>query len=319
MSKTKNGRSKNGVLATVLLAISVVTACCLSSLGMDIAHGALVHSQLQTAVDSGALAGAYELEDASPTADALKTAGNSASVITAANLADGQAVSNSTPGTVVKVDVVSNAYTRSVTVTATRSVAPIFARLFGGFSAPVSARAVATVSKGLSEVNSNQVYNLAVSLDCIPSSGVQAGLPLDSYTGDCAPNKPFTIVLNPQKSKNSGWVKDWTDSSSPALTIGSTQVNMSNGVMGSKVAAMSVGQSIVVPIIQGDPPYNKTNTVVGIVGLKITSIDFPNTITGYLTTPICNGKPNMPFLATTSSADNLFLSQWAPATVRLSQ
>ncbi len=312
-------RSPRGVFASFLLALSVVVAFCLGSLGMDIAHGVMVRSELQKAVDSGALAGAYSFKDSSSSGNAVKTATAYTTAITGANLADNLPVSSSTPGTTVKVAVSNTNSPSTVTVTATRYIAPIFARLFGVGSVPVSATSTATATTGLSVVHAGQAYNLAVSLDTVPSSGPQDCNPLDNYTGANAPGKQFSLVLNPQGSKNAAWISDWTGTSSPSMTIGSSQVDLKNGVVASQVSDLSVGQTIVLPLIQGDPPYNKNATVVGVVGFQITSIGFPNTITGYLTTPVCKGVPGMPLIPTTSSSSNLFLQQWAPRTVQLTQ
>lgn len=312
-------RSPRGVFASFLLALSVVVAFCLGSLGMDVAHGVMVRSELQKAVDSGALAGAYGFNGTTSAANSVNTATACATSITGANLSDNLPVSSRTSGTSVKVVVSNSTSPVTVTVTASRYIAPIFARLLGFGSIPVSASSTASATTGLSVVHPGQAYNLAASLDTVPSGGPQAGKPLDNYTGPSAPGKQFSLVLNPQGSKNAAWISDWSGASSPSLTVGATQVNLKNGVVASQVADLSVGQTIVLPLIQGDPPYNKSATVVGIVGFQITSIGLPNTITGYLTTPVCKGVPGMPLLPTTSSSSNLFLQQWAPKSVQLTQ
>lgn len=317
-SRHKNIRSQNGAVSTVLLSLLLLVTIAVASLSVDISHAVLVRSQLQNAVDSAALAGAYATSQGTTASARAASAVTYATATAAANTADNVAVASTSPGMAVQVVCSTATSPYTVTVTATRTVTPLFSRLFGAYSFPVSARAVAAGASGLTSIYSQQACNLVISVNTIPTSGPQAFSPLNTYTGFWA-NRPFTIVLNSQGSKNGAWTTDWSGTSAPSLNPGSSQVNLTNGAVASQLSNLSVGQTLVVPLIQGDAPFNDRRTVVGVMGFKITSINKPDTITGYVTVPVCRGVPGLPVIPSASVWDNQFLQQWAPTSVHLVQ
>lgn len=314
----EKGRNQRGAAATVLLSLFILITMAVSSLAMDIAHAVLVRTQLQNAVDSAALAGAYAAGLGLSTSSRSASAVAYATAIAAANKADNLSVSNSSPGMSVQISANAATSPTTVTVVATRTISPIFSRLVGAYSFPVSARAVATGALGLSTVSNQQVYNLAVSINCVPNSGPQARSPLNSYTGVGAQNRQFNLVLSPQGARNCGWVTDWTNCHNPSLSVGSSQVNLTSGFISYQTLNLYPGQMLIVPLVQESGSFNSKRTVIGVVGFRISSIKYPDTISGYITTPICKGTPGMPVIGSASSADNQFLQDWAPSSVQLS-
>lgn len=310
-------RNNRGAVSTLLTSFFLVATIAASSLALDISHAVMVHTELQTAVDSAALAGAYASSQGSSQSARVASAVSAATTCASLNRADNVSVANGS-GMSVQVAVTNSGTGYSVAVTATRTIAPLFARVLGMSSFPVSARGIATGSAGMSMISSQQVTNLAISLNTVPDSGPQTQSPLNSYYGPLGA-RPFTIVLNPQGSKNSAWVKDWSGAKSPVLQPGVSQISLQNGVMESQLANLSVGQTVVAPLVLGDPPFNDQRTVVGVVGFTITAINKPNTISGYITTPVCKGIPGSPAIPCASAYDLQFLQSWSPISVHLTQ
>lgn len=316
--KYLSSRSKRGIMSAMLFAIVLLSSFAIGALALDVAHAVMIRYQLQVATEAGALAGAQELAKNTITSADVDNAQNYAANVTAANKADNTAVSNANSAMTVSVSV--DQTNRTVTVTATDQTTNIFARIFGNNSQPVSAQAVAQASNGIQVLYPGQALPLAVSLDTVPSKGPQKDKPLNSYIGSGSTD-PFTLVLNPQNSKNACWLTDWTYiANSPSLTFGATQSDTQNGVVASDVNNIQPGQTLMLPIIQGDPPMNDMRTIIGIIPFTVTSKNWPQQITGTLSTPVfLNGKPGQPILSTTTSQDNQFLSQWAPWKVGILQ
>lgn len=312
--KSRNSRGAVASLIMVALLLVIIAA---ASLSFDYAHGLLIREELQSAADAGALAGAYELARTTVTPIDKQHAEQYAQAITADNMADQTAVSNSTDGTTVSISVNGDTMPRTVTVTATRITANFFARLIGCNTMPVSATATAQAYKGIKQVKPNQLLNLAVSLDTIPSKGPQQGVALNDLMGPNAYTQKFTIVLNPQGAKNAAWLKNWSPHQNPVLTMGVDSLIM-NGVDANAVADLKVGDTIYVPLITGDPPYNKSRTIVGVAGFKITQINFPQQIEGYLKNPlIVKGTPGVPVMNALGLDNTAFLDQNSPWQLQL--
>lgn len=233
------------------------------------------------------------------------------------NLVDNTAVSNSTPGTNVSVDVNSGSMPRTVTVTATRTAANIFARLIGWNTMPVSATATAQAFRGVKQVKPQQVLNLAVSLDYAPTNGPQKGVALNSLIGPQAFRK-FTIVLNPDNNKNAAWLSNWNGTQNPTLTVGLDSILL-NGVDAQMVMNhLKPGETIYMPVFTGGPPFNQRRTIVGIVGFKITKVNAPLSAEGYLKDPlIVKGTPGTPLADYIDSENQAFLEQHSPWQVQL--
>lgn len=314
--KTKR-RSEQGFMSMALFGFILTTMFAIGALAMDVAHGAMVRAQLQIATEAGALAGAQELAKETLTSTDTTNAQNNAINVTAANKADGTGVSNSAPNTTVNVTVDTTGNPRTVTVTATQSMQTVFSKIFGADQTPISAISKAAATNGIQVLYGGQAKSLAVSIDVIPSHGPQKDNPLSSYTGANA-GQPFTLVLNPTNDKNCCWINDWSANASPDLTIGSTQITM-NGTKGESVSDIQPGSVLLLPLIQGDD-FNGLKTIIGIIGFYVTDVDFPHKVTGTLAEPMVEGIAGSPPVpSTTTSQDNLFLSENNPWKVALLQ
>lgn len=300
-------RNSRGAVASFVMIALLLVALATAAISFDYSHGLLVREQLQNAADAGALAGAQELARVQIADRDKKNAVDYAYSITGTNLADNTAVSNNTPGTIVSVTVNGDTMPRTVTVTATRTTANIFARLIGWDTMPVSATATAHAYRGLKQIKPNQLLNLAVSLDHVPTNGPQKGQALNSLIGE---NKRFTVVLNPQNSKNAAWLMNWNPNQNPVLTVGVDSLIM-NGVNANLVSNnLTVGSTIYMPLMTGGPPYNKSRVMVGVVGFTITKVNFPLSIEGVLKDPlIVKGTPGTPIQSYLDSASQAYLDQ----------
>jgi len=306
------GRSSRGSIASIILLILLFISVVAAAFSFDYGHGLMVREQLQNAADAGALAGAYELASHTITSDQTGRAEQFAYDTAAKNNADDVPVANGN-GTTISVSVNGNSMPRTVTVTTTRTTGNIFARLIGWNTMPVSATATASAFAGLKQVKPGQLLPLAVSLDHRPTNGAQEGISLNDYINGNRGQK-FTIVLNPQNSKNATWIKNWVDKQNPVLTFGSDTL-ICNGVRANMVQDLSPGDQINVPLIMGGPPFNQERTVIGVAGFKITQINFPLEIEGYLVDPlVLKGTPGTPVASALSQQDQTFLNQneeWA--------
>lgn len=295
--------------------VLLVVALAAAAFAFDYGHGLSVRRQLQNATDAAALAGAYELAKDPLTGSDKTNAEKYAYDVAAKNYADDVVVSNN-PTTTVTVTVNANAMPRSVTVTSTRTSANIFARLLGFNTIPVSTTSTASSSQGIKQVKPNQLFPLAVSLDFRPTKGAQEGVALQDLVNNNKTGK-FTIVLNPQNSKNGSWLKNWVGTQNELLTFGKDALIM-NGVMGNQVQDLSPGDVLNIPIITGPPPFNKERIIVGVMGFRITKINFPLEIEGYLVDPvILRGTPGMPLLEALDQGSATFLNQHQPWQVSL--
>ena len=301
----------------MLVALVLLIVIMVSVLAVDISHSVLIREQLQNATDAGALAGAQELLGDTLTGNAANLARTYAENVAAGNYADSIPVKDGAPFTVVTVQVNESASPRTVTVTATRTVANVFARIIGFGSNDVSATSTAAAYKGIQTVMPGQLWPLAVSLDVVPSKGPQQNRPLNSYINQGNSKQPFTIVLNPQGEKNGAWIKSWEGTDSPMMTLGQG-TGMLNGVKATEVRNLNVGDTIMIPLIKGGAPFNDGRTIDGVMGFEIKQINFPREITGYIKDPVVvSGVPGTPLLPNTTVEDNQFLSQHSPWQVML--
>ncbi len=313
LSHRKQTGAVSLLIPLLLLFIGILAAI----FSFDYSHGLLVREELQNATDAGALAGAYELTKAVLTDTERKNADSYARQVTAKNRADGASVAAASSGTTVTVKVDSTSTPRTVTVTATKVVGNFFAKLIGASTMPVSSTSTASVLKGIKKVKANQLYPIAVSLDTSPDSGPQAGLPLSYYIGGNH-TKTFTIVLNPQKSKNAAWLNNWVGLGNPEITIGQSTTDLSNGVQANLVKNLLPGDTLNVPLILGDPPYNKNHTIVGVIGFKITRILFPFEIEGTIIDPFTiDGTAGVPSVSGLGKNEAQFLDENSPCNVVL--
>lgn len=314
MKRNNIARRKSGTISTLILLLMVMVVVVGAAFSYDYSHGLVVKETLQNATDAGALAGVMELAKDNPTAVDLTNAETFARHLTSCNKADNEAVTDSNTNTVVNVSVNSVTIPRTVTVTATKNTSTLFARLIGWNTMPVTTTSTASAHRGIIEVKSNQLYPIAVSLDYRPEKGPQKDISLQETI---SPGQPFTIVLNPQGSKNSAWLQDWQGKNNPPIALGQDTVTM-NGVQASNTKSLSAGDTINVPVVSGGPPFNDARQVVGVIGFQITKINFPLSIEGYIRDPIIiRGVPGMPTITGLTLEGLTFLSQHQPWHVSL--
>ncbi|MDX2108441.1 MAG: pilus assembly protein TadG-related protein [Candidatus Melainabacteria bacterium] len=313
-------RNQRGSVAGVLCAAMFFMVVVIASLAFDVSHLTAVQYELQTATDSGALAGAQDLAVDDISLFQTNLALGHAKSVAEKNLADNLPVSSNIPGTTVEVTVNSTTIPRSIKVKAMRSSANTFARLLGFNTSTVAASSTATAFKNIKTVNSKQLLPIVVSVDTVPSKGPQKGVPLNTLYGPGAENQVFTISLNNQNEKNAAWIKNWDDTNSPGLIIGNN-ILPQNGVNASNIpAALVPGNTIFIPLIKGDPPFNSSTELLGVIGFKVRSVKWPQEIEGTLARPsIIAGVPGTPILDTPGAQDTIFLNDWAPWQVMLTE
>lgn len=310
-------RRKRGSAASVILAFMILAIFMVCAMAMDISHCVMIRTELQSACDAGALAGAAEIAHDPLTNADIQKGYDYATGTTARNKADQIAVSSSSPDTNVNVAIVTAGNPRTVTVRASRQVHHFFGKMFGAFNDNIATVAVAGATKGLVEIDPGQIFPLSVDLNHPPPKGPQKDTPLNTYVPlDITANKPFTAVLNPQTEKNAAWLRwDGTET----LVLGQT-IGVFNGVQAVKVKPISEGDFLYLPLIEGGPPYNKNRVIIGLVGFKVTKVNFPTEITGLIKDPIIlSGVPGTPLLPTLDPASTGFLEAHAPWTVKLIQ
>lgn len=313
----RSSRNQAGTVGLVIPLLLLFIGILVAVFSFDYAHGLLVREELQNATDAGALAGAYELTKAVLTDTDRTNADLYARQVMAKNRADGASVATATTGTTINVAVNSTTTPRTVTVTVTKVVGNFFAKLIGANTMPVSSTSTASVLKGIKIVKANQLYPLAVSLDTIPDSGPQEGSALSDLIGGNH-TKTFTIVLNPQKSKNAAWLSNWAGVNNPQITIGQSEADLKNGVEANLVKNLKPGDTLNVPLILGDPPYNKSTTIIGVIGFRITRINYPQEIEGVIIDPFTiDGTPGVPSLSGLTKNGVTFLDENSPCDVVL--
>lgn len=293
MAKTfcTKSRTNRGQLGMLYLLLLLLAFCCIGAIALDTAHVAAVKSELHNATDAGALAGAahlwFDIDKAEP--DAIK--------FTAANKADGKSVSNSTPGcnVVVEVTAPKGATPGKVAVTAHMTTQHFFARLFGHDQDVVDARSVAGTTGLLWRIASNEAFPIAVSLDQVPSTKDFTGVPLNS----CDIDDEFVLWLGAKGIKNAAFTS-FTDKSANAAFIKSAidqglelspkidgfipsfavkdDLYLTEGILGQQGLAKEpyqtalINRVLVLPVIEGPPPYKQTRPCVGFIGLKVTKV-----------------------------------------------
>lgn len=306
-------------------------------LGVDIAHCVHVQAKLQAATDAGALAGVVEIAKNAPTATDQARAYNYAMSVTGYNEADNIYFKNDNPDTTVSVYVNTTAEPKTVTVVASRRVNSIFASLLSfGRDGQVSLRpdalfvqsAWASDSTGgasnwlgakstaapflIESVYPYQIIGMIPSLDVVPTRGPAQGQKIADVLN---PNQPFTLVWNPQNSKNVGWVSAWVKDNDTIVKIGESWA-LQNGIVNSTLAQFAPGDVVGIPLTEGDVPVNDTRKILGIVTIEIVSTS-NDSMTVKMHEPILfhgiKGKPNV----TTSAQNKTFLERWQPWTVQL--
>lgn len=285
-------RSNTGQLGALYLLAILLAICVLGSIAMDINHAIEVKAELQNATDAAALAGAahlwFDKQNAEP--DAYKFAAN--------NFADGRSVANTSKGTTVTVQVANPTATEhgSVTVAASMRISHFFARLFNHFDDEISVQSVAGTNGLMWRLFANQAFPLAVSLDAVPSTKNFTGTALNSLkVGD-----DFTVFVGAQGAKNgaftsftktpanASYIKEAIDQCLgisqpvegfiPSVQV-TDEIDLNNGILGQQIlaknpylSAMRNGPVLILPIIEGGAPYNKSRPIVGFIGFKVKSV-----------------------------------------------
>ncbi|MBI4533792.1 MAG: Tad domain-containing protein [Candidatus Melainabacteria bacterium] len=288
-------RTQHGSLAAVFLALFTIMSLALGTLAVDVAHVTTVKCELQNAVDAAALGGAQDLiedYDSIP-ARALNIANN--------NKADGRAVSNNSPNTIVTVYPIppSQTDTGSVQVSAQMTINHLLAPIIGRTNDVIYASSLAGGSGTLNQLNGDQAFPLAVSIDAIPQKlvGDPPGIPLyqrqvgqsvEFYiNSQQVKNAAFTSFT--ESSANANYIKDAIDQSLglapvepgfiPSITV-NDEINLNNGVVGQKkladspqLDALLAQPLLILPVISGTPPYNQSRPVIGFIGVKVTAVE----------------------------------------------
>lgn len=310
-------RAQDGSISVVLLLVVILMMVVGASFSYDYARGLFVKERLSNATDAGALGGVRELVGVSGTTADVNRAEKLAREIAALNRADSMSVVDSDPATSVSVNVNPTASPVSVKVTATRLSNNMFASLIGWGKSDISSSSTASAFQGLTDVRENQLLPLAVSLDHAPTNGPQDGVALNSLVGPGMKNQKFTVVMNPQNSKNASWIVNWTGTANPRLVFGEDSLIL-NGVKATFIQDMEPGDTIYLPLIMGGPPFNQSRTIVGVVGMVITEIDYPLHISGRLKDPtILKGTPGVPVLEAIGQESSQFLEEHRPWTIKL--
>jgi hypothetical protein len=338
-NKSIQFRSQRGLLASLLLLTLLCVACVFGALAVDIGHYVTVRTELQNAVDAGALAGARDYIDSSSQhlvyKDALYTASK--------NKADGVAVSNSSKRTLVKVSAKEpdNGEPGECRVDGQMMISNFFARLFGNECSPLNVSANARAYSSINAVASNILFPIAVSVDtvtghhkplyqCAPGETVEFYLNSPSYG-----NAAFTSFLNDpdcsyvneaieQQLKLHEEQRDFI----PPLGIGS-RINLLPGARGlssltdgaENIALLKKG-TLILPLISGDGPYKQVRPVVGFMGVHIDGIreDLGGqiAITATITKAVTKGKPGSVGTPTGIAAVDAGIAKLSPGLVMLS-
>lgn len=331
-------RNQKGSLSALIPACIIIAVVGIGMFAMDISHNITVRSELQNGADAAALAGARDLVDpeleGQCSIDAIQVA--------ASNTADGtpmQALSNrSTVTATYQMDSSDNSGT--CTVDAQMKINNLFAKLVGHNTDNVNVRAQAIGWSSINRIDRDQVFPLAVSVD----TTVGNRQPLwKSKIGDVV-----TFDINSQQYKNSAFTSfeqanpnaSWLngvmdqmlgitakDGSVPQMQIGDT-LNFINGDAGQKHLAeaeqlqhLQDAKELVLPVMEGDPPYNQSRKLVGFITVHIENVDINQsggqvqTFTAKLVKGVVKGRGGK---ITGAGSHNSQMEEISPGTVKLS-
>lgn len=159
----------SGSAAALISSLFLIGIIGIGALASDLTHNVAVRTELQTATDAAALAGARALID--PNTAAL--ASYYATTVASQNKADGTAVQTDSNGSLVEVDVEGEGVDTigTVTVTAHRPISNWLGSIFGHPTDTITTVSRAEASQTTAAVNSNVLFPLAVSIDAVPFDG----------------------------------------------------------------------------------------------------------------------------------------------------
>lgn len=291
MKTPPNNRTRNGSLCAVLISLFLLAVVIVGAIAIDTYRYVCIKHELHNATDAGALAGAQELWTD------LNLAEQDAYDVTKLNQADGRSVDNASPGTSVKVTVVGPSVQSegSVTVQASMSINHLIAPIFGRTSDVVSTTSIAGSTGSLITVFGNQLFPLAVSSNARTNGN--AGILETAKLGD-----KFQLNLNSQGFKNAAFttltvppakqplvdkmikqalgLEPEVPGLVPSISVGD-DIYLNNGILsevdlarGPKLQAMIDPDRppLILPVIEGEPPFNRTHTVVGFIAFKPTDV-----------------------------------------------
>lgn len=164
-----NQRNMSGSAAAVIASFFLLGILAVGSIAADVTHNVSVRTELQTATDAAALAGARALTDPDTQSLASTYATNAAGQ----NKADGSSVATDGNGSTVDVDVELGGENviGTVTVTASKPIANWLGSLIGHPTDTITTISRAEASQYTYQVNSNVLFPLAVSIDAVPFDG----------------------------------------------------------------------------------------------------------------------------------------------------
>lgn len=221
--KRKYVRNERGTLSALMITAVVLAGVFIGSLAVDPYHMQVVYAQLQNATDAAAIAGAQDLWTSPNSAEPHALA------IAAANYADGRAVSSSSSGTTVLVNVTQPGAnsTGEVQVTASMRVSHLFAPVFGRNSDVITVSSTAGRSSTLQRVFAGQ-GTLPISVAwSVPSDD---GFSLSQkHVGDT-----IDLTINSQQYSNAAWT---------SLTTGVVDANLINSYLNYIASLSSSGST----------------------------------------------------------------------------
>lgn len=294
--KNKNSlRDERGSLGMLIPCTILLLVLGVGAFSADIAHNVTVRAQLQNATDAAALAGAAALVNP----ETAYAAAYNAAQLAGLNNADGVPVSSATQGTSVNVTINTDVPGERGTcqVTATQPIGNWLGAIFGHNTDTLTVSSTAAASQSVSGIANNIMFPLAVSIDAVPTSKTITGIPL----GRLVPGEKFSIYINSQQIKNgaftsftvketnANWLNDAIDQSLgfktpvpnfiPAVHVGDN-IYLMNGVAGQKkladdprLDALKAKDHIVLPVIEGTPPFNQSRPVIGWVVVEVTNVE----------------------------------------------
>ncbi|MBX9688087.1 MAG: hypothetical protein K2X27_15375 [Candidatus Obscuribacterales bacterium] len=340
-----NLRSESGTMGMLIPGTVLLMIIGVGAFSADIAHNVSVRTQLQSATDAAALAGAAALIDP----ETAPMASYRATQVAGMNSADGVPVSATTPNTTVAVSINTNVPGEIGTceVTASQPVQNWLASIFGHGSDTITVTSTAAASKTVSSIAGNIMFPLAVSIDAIPTTKSGSQLPL----GKLQPGQTVNIYINSQqvkngaftsfgvKNTNANWLNDAIDQGLgftapqsnfiPPVQMGEP-IFLDNGVAGqkklagsSRLNALKGKDHIVLPVIEGTPPFNQSQPIIGWVVVKVTNVTVNQsggqveTIAGTITHAAVRGKKGDIFGVPSNPSANSNLTAMSPSNVRL--
>jgi Flp pilus assembly protein TadG len=332
-------RTQVGALGALIFCAIFLITIALGAIALDIAHVSTVRTELQSATDAAALAGAQSLVKDPDNAEAH------ALEIASSNTADGKAVDNTVDNRQVTclVDTISDPPT--VTVDATAQVKHMLAPIFGRSTDSISVSSKSAMYAPLTILAANQAFPISVSIDQWPQGPGGTEKPLNQlHLGDTA-----TIVVRPSGNpgRNAAWTSfklgsantsiyvslirqvlglDPPDPSHsiPQLEAGVDSINIDNGQnVGTGVDTtysipIKSRPFIVFPIISGSD-FSGSKLVRGFATMQVETISGTSgttTFRGKLVKGLVRGFPGTT-TSTGNAANDAALAELGPTAVKL--